>query len=74
MIAKVSAMLAPALEYAARGLHVLACRPRGKLPLTDHGLRDATTDAATITQWWTETPEERRLRIAEAGEGLAAGI
>lgn len=59
-------MLHAALAYAARGLHVLACRPCGKRPLTDHGLHDATTDACTITRWWSGTPD--------ANIGLACAV
>jgi hypothetical protein len=41
-----------------------SCRPRpnhpckriGKHPMTKNGVVDATTDEATIRQWWTETP------------------
>ena len=66
MSAKLSAMLAPALALAERRFAVLALWPRTKLPLTEHGLDDATTDAATITQWWTETPD--------ANIGLACAV
>jgi putative DNA primase/helicase len=69
MMAKVSAMLAPALAYAARGFHVLACKPRGKQPLTKHGLHDATTNAGIITQRWTATPNAN-IAIACAASGL----
>jgi putative DNA primase/helicase len=46
-----------ALAYAARGYYVLACQPGGKVPLTEHGLHDATTDSATIRALWTATPD-----------------
>lgn len=45
-----------ALSYAARGLPVFPCRPRGKKPATSHGLKDATTDAEHIRAWWEEDP------------------
>lgn len=58
MSTKLSAMLAPALEYAERGLHVFPCAPKSKIPPKgSHGLDDATTDAAMIRAWWTATPE-----------------
>jgi hypothetical protein len=60
-----------ALGYAARGFHVLPCQPRGKLPLTEHGHHDATTDTATITQWWTTTPTAN-IGIACAASGIVA--
>lgn len=58
-----------ALAYAARGFHVLPCQPRGKLPLTEHGHHDATTDTATIAQWWTNTPTAN-IGIACAASGV----
>lgn len=33
------------------------CLRAGKHPLTAHGLRDATRDAATIAAWWRRWPE-----------------
>jgi hypothetical protein len=62
---------ATALEYASRGwpvfpVHVPAgdgcscgnpdCEHVGKHPRTQHGLIDATTDDATIRQWWAQWP------------------
>lgn len=46
------ALLKAALWYARRGVAVFPCEPRGKRPLTAHGLKDATTDADTIRAWW----------------------
>lgn len=42
-----------ALDYAAGGILVFPCKPRGKEPLTAHGLKDATKDADTIRKWWS---------------------
>lgn len=56
--------------YAARGwpvlplhLHLAAgctcgqnCRQGGKHPRTTHGVKDATTDQATISAWWKSNP------------------
>ena len=76
---------ATALEYASRGwpvfpVHVPAgggcscgnpgCEHVGKHPRTQHGLLDATTDEATIRQWWTDWPD---ANIGFA-TGAASGI
>jgi hypothetical protein len=47
-----------ALRYAAKGIPVLPCR--GKLPATEHGVHDATTDPAVIAKW----PEGCNVGIA----------
>ncbi|WP_458246326.1 phage/plasmid primase, P4 family [Streptomyces sp. MAI_2237] len=60
-------LLAAALTYAQRmGWSVLPLRPLGKTPVTPNGFKDATTDPAIITAWWTETPN--------ANIGIATGI
>lgn len=61
-----------ALSYAKRGWPVFPlhqalggqsctcgnqCGNPGKHPRTKRGLKDATTDAAQINAWWTETPD-----------------
>lgn len=51
-----SALLAAALSYAAQGWPVFPCEEAGKLPLTSHGLKDATTDPKSIRQWWNRWP------------------
>jgi hypothetical protein len=45
-----------ALAYAASGLYVLPLWPRSKVPATDHGVDDATTDQEIIREWWRENP------------------
>src|ERR1035438_7339000 len=62
-------MLEAALAYASRGWPVLPCEPRGKRPfglLVSHGLKEATTDPATIEGWWWAEPE--------ANIGLRTGV
>lgn len=61
-------MLDHALEYARLGFRVMPLRPRAKVPATEHGCKDATTDEDTIRNWWTLWP---RANIGIAtGEGL----
>lgn len=55
--------LRAALGYAARGWPVFPCRAGGKAPLTPHGFKDATTDAAVIRRWWRHFP---RANVAVA--------
>lgn len=63
-------MLEHALNYAAKGWPVFPCRPGTKLPATRNGVKDATTDEATVRRWWTESPS---ANIAVAmGNGLFA--
>lgn len=49
--------LEAALRYAGRGWPVFPCRARRKVPLTAHGLKDATTDADEIRSWWRQWPD-----------------
>ena len=48
-----SDLLAAALEFAARGLPVFPCLPRGKAPAVPRGFLSATTNPATIRRFWT---------------------
>ena len=48
---------AAALGYAKDGLRVFPCKPRGKEPLTPRGHLDASRDAATVAEWWEQTPD-----------------
>lgn len=65
-------LLSAACRYAHRGWYVIplhsshngrcscsrpTCSSVGKHPRTVHGLKDATTDAALIRQWWTQWPD-----------------
>lgn len=65
-----SEMLAAALSYAARGWRIIPCRPGQKIPLTEHGCKDATTDAATITAWWTRWPTANIALACGPGSGV----
>ena len=50
-------MIGTALALAHRSLAVFPCVPREKRPATANGCKDATTDADTIRQWWTQEPD-----------------
>jgi hypothetical protein len=49
--------LEAALRYAHAGRAVFPLRPRGKIPITEHGSHDATTDEALIRDWWARWPD-----------------
>lgn len=46
-----------ATHYARRGFEVFPANPRTKAPLTDNGMKDATTDLDQIEAWWTQHPD-----------------
>ena len=46
-----------ALTYASWGWHVIPVVPNGKIPATQHGVRDATVDAEQIARWWHQNPD-----------------
>ncbi len=52
-----SALEEAALAYAQEGFNVFPLQPRGKTPLTPHGLEDATSDLMTIETWWARWPD-----------------
>ncbi|MCC7409979.1 MAG: bifunctional DNA primase/polymerase [Phycisphaeraceae bacterium] len=60
-------LLAAALAYAELGYAVFPCAPGGKVPLTEHGFLDATTDPQKIEQWWSRHPS---ANIGMPTEGL----
>ena len=72
--AKVAAdgvMLKAALAYAEKfHFSVFPCRAQGKEPLTKHGLKEASKDAATVLAWWKRWP---RANVGIA-TGAASGI
>lgn len=60
-------MVSAALWYAHhKKWHVFPLRPGTKLPATEHGFQDATTDEAQIRAWWATMPD--------ANIGLATGL
>jgi hypothetical protein len=81
-----NAALRKALELADRGWPVFPCRPGLKMPATEHGHLEATTDPQQITEWFgrhrdqnlaiaTGTPGPDVLDVDQhgpAGNGFAA--
>ena len=81
------APLDAALDYASRGWAVLPlhrpsahggcscgradCDSRGKHPRTAHGVTDATTDEATIREWWARDPSANVGIATGARSGIA---
>jgi len=63
-------LLDAALKLAAGGRPVFPCVPRGKRPLTEHGLLDATADRGTIEQWWARWPDANVAIRAGQGSRL----
>ena len=64
-----SDLLAAALDYAARGLPVFPCLPRGKTPAVARGFHAATTNPATIRRYWTDP--DRNIGIPT---GMPSGV
>lgn len=48
-------MIEAALQWASEGIPVFPVA--GKIPRTEHGCKDATTDEAQIQRWWREHPD-----------------
>jgi hypothetical protein len=45
-----------ALKYAKFDWHVFPLAPGQKIPITKHGVKDATRDASQIRAWWQQWP------------------
>lgn len=45
-----------AREYAQRGYAIFPCVPGTKVPATERGFHEASTDVEQIDAWWTENP------------------
>ncbi|MFJ8023006.1 phage/plasmid primase, P4 family [Streptomyces sp. NPDC096311] len=64
-------LLRAALTYARMGWAIFPLRPLSKVPATQNGFKDATTDPAVITTWWTENPNAN-IGIATGASNLFA--
>lgn len=62
-----------ALAAGRRGWHVLPCgRESGKVPLTPHGVKDASADPAVIERWWRRYPSANLAVACGAASGFWA--
>ena len=60
-----------ALKYAAMGWRVFRLSPNSKVPISGtNGVKDATTDEATIRAWWSTTPDANIGLACGAGSGV----
>jgi hypothetical protein len=59
-----------ALTYASWGWHVIPVVPNGKIPATQHGVKDATTDPEQIAIWWAQNPDFNIGIAAGAKSGI----
>lgn len=68
-----NAFLSAALYYAeALNWLVFPLKPQSKIPLTQHGFKDATRNADQIIQWWTQYPDANIAIVTGAESGLFA--
>lgn len=50
-------MIEHAYAYAEENWHVFPVEPRGKKPITQHGVMNATTEKEKISKWWSRVPD-----------------
>lgn len=67
----VSDLHAAALRFAEAGIPVFPCIPGTKVPATDHGFHEASTDPDQINRWWTEEPS---LNVAFSPHQAGLGV
>ena len=88
MGAPLTPLLEAAIAYAAKGWPVLplhspgsdgscscgtaGCQSIGKHPHTDHGLKDGSTDEATIRGWWAKWPDANVGVLTGRASGVVA--
>jgi len=59
-----------ALHYASIGWQVFPLAPGQKIPITTHGVNDATTNEAQIRAWWSKWPHANIGMACGAGSGV----
>lgn len=63
-------LLEHALEYASIGWQVFPLVPGQKVPITAHGVKDATSDEAQIREWWAKWPNANIAVACGRGSGV----
>lgn len=58
-------LLDAALRYTEQGFYVFPLKPKGKIPITKNGFKDASNDVGQIKAWWKTYPN--------ANIGIATG-
>lgn len=65
-ISPISELHETARGYARDGLRIFPCKPGTKVPLTEHGFKDASSDIEQIDRWWTAEPHANIALCPEA--------
>ena len=60
-----------AREWAELGFAIFPIHPNSKHPATDHGFKDATTDARQIDAWWGEENPNYNIGTSPGHSGMA---
>lgn len=63
-------MLDAALSYAALGWAIFPLKPKSKVPLTSHGVKDASRDPEKIKAWWDAAPNANIALACGAPSGV----
>lgn len=62
--------LESALSYAKLGWRVFPLVPGQKIPITSHGVKDATVDETKIWEWWARWPTANIAVACGKGSGI----
>lgn len=65
-------LLRSALYYARMGIPVFPLKPLTKVPMTTHGLKDATTDEHKLKHYWSDEPNANVGAVMGAISGFLA--
>ena len=62
-----------ALAHVEAGFEVFPCEPKGKKPITPHGFKDATADAAAVERMWAAHPDAN-IGVVTSGSRIVLDI